>query len=91
MAQGPGRLDEATRRTTVSMTGRVPPFFVLNASWDLGLESDARTFVELLEKCNVPVSYAVVADTNHASACWETRTHRMMSDYIASIGTIGGP
>lgn len=84
LCQRMGGAPNQTEKTKVSSTRKIPPFLVLNASWDLGLEEDAKTFVELLKKCEVPVVHQFVDDTNHASVCWDTRTHQLVSKYVAT-------
>jgi len=44
-----------------------PPFLVLNAGSDLGLEFGGQYFVETMKSKGLPVSYCVLTDFNHAS------------------------
>ena len=62
---------------------RLPPFLIISAEQDLGLEADARRFVRLLERAQVPVDYIEsIPETNHASVCWNRATHDACAEYI---------
>eukprot|EP01004_Peranema_trichophorum_P007267 NODE_6049_length_932_cov_46.736712_g5460_i0.p1 GENE.NODE_6049_length_932_cov_46.736712_g5460_i0~~NODE_6049_length_932_cov_46.736712_g5460_i0.p1 ORF type:complete len:269 (-),score=46.36 NODE_6049_length_932_cov_46.736712_g5460_i0:126-848(-) len=67
------------------MPKHIPRVVVISASWDLGLEHDARTFVDLLKEHGVDVSYHVIPETNHASVCWSPLTYKVAGNFIRSI------
>lgn len=46
----------------------LPPFLVLSAKYDMGLEVDARRFVDKLKKCQHNVEYDVVNGTHGSIA-----------------------
>jgi hypothetical protein len=46
---------------------RMPPMLILSASSDLGLEHDARRFVDQLNAAGVNHEYHVIPNTSHAS------------------------
>ena len=43
----------------INANDELPPFLVMSARYDMGLESNARRFVEKLRKCNHEVQYHV--------------------------------
>jgi len=47
---------------------KIPPFLIINAATDFGLESDGKRFFELLGTKEIPfLKYLLVPDTNHQS------------------------
>jgi acetyl esterase/lipase len=67
------------------------PFLVLNASCDLGLEVDGAMFAKLLlsmggihRGLTSPswVTYETIPSTNHASICWDNKTHARISLFL---------
>jgi acetyl esterase/lipase len=46
----------------------LPPFLVMSAQFDMGLEVDARRFVERFRQCNYPVEYHIIGGmTTHGT------------------------
>lgn len=45
----------------------LPPFLVMSARYDMGLEVDARRFVEKLRQYNYQVEYHVIGKTTHGT------------------------
>lgn len=64
---------------------KFPPFFVLSAAWDLGLEVDAVRFVTRLAHHGVEVHYDRIGRTNHASINWACETHTKLSRWMQTL------
>jgi len=60
----------------------LPPFLLLSASWDMGLETDAQNFYQLLTQLNVNVKYHVIPNTNHATICWTPKTEELALNFV---------
>ena len=52
----------------INTSDELPPFLVMSARFDMGLEVDARRFVEKFRKCNRQVEYHVIGGmTTHGT------------------------
>lgn len=70
-----------------------PPFLVLSAERDLGLEVDAKRFVERLRNANVKVVYHTVPRTSHATMASrfpEHEAHMHVLTFVRGLST-GSP
>ena len=78
--------DQDSTQVDTQLLRQVPPFLVISAEQDLGLEADARRFVTLLERAKIPVEYIqAIPKTNHASVCWEPKTHEACAGYVHGL------
>eukprot|EP01006_Ploeotia_vitrea_P049821 TRINITY_DN67381_c0_g1_i1.p1 TRINITY_DN67381_c0_g1~~TRINITY_DN67381_c0_g1_i1.p1 ORF type:complete len:275 (-),score=5.15 TRINITY_DN67381_c0_g1_i1:96-899(-) len=64
------------------LQGELPPFLVLNAATDLGLETDGKNFVAALQKKNVKATWKRVPLTAHATIKYSSNLHRICSAWI---------
>ena len=63
----------------------LPPFLVMSARFDMGLEVDARRFVEKLRQANCQVEYHIIGGTTHgtiASRFSKNDAHRLFFKFI---------
>jgi len=65
----------------------LPPFLLVNAYFDLGLDAVARRFARLLNHHGAVVEQHVVSDlgTNHATLNWTGSTHNATTDFINRV------
>jgi hypothetical protein len=63
-------METSRLRTAGIIDWTLPPFFVLSASYDMGLELDAVRFAVLLHRAGVDVQYETVPATTHLDICW---------------------
>jgi len=74
-----------SRYTSDAPTSELPPFLLLNASWDLGLEDDASYFAKALKaRTGFRPVHETIADTNHATVSWDEATFARCREFIAS-------
>jgi len=77
----PSPLESKTGKTG-DLSHLLPPFLLLSASWDMGLETDAQNFYQLLKQLNVNVKYHVIPNTNHATICWTPKTEELALNFV---------
>eukprot|EP01012_Entosiphon_sulcatum_P042370 TRINITY_DN5637_c0_g1_i1.p1 TRINITY_DN5637_c0_g1~~TRINITY_DN5637_c0_g1_i1.p1 ORF type:complete len:270 (-),score=31.32 TRINITY_DN5637_c0_g1_i1:41-850(-) len=68
----------------LAQTKYLPPFLVLNASFDLGLEHDGRRFAEELQAAGCTVAYKIVQGTRHATIPHSAVVHDQAAAFIKS-------
>eukprot|EP01122_Echinamoeba_exundans_P016980 TRINITY_DN878_c0_g1_i1.p1 TRINITY_DN878_c0_g1~~TRINITY_DN878_c0_g1_i1.p1 ORF type:complete len:354 (-),score=85.56 TRINITY_DN878_c0_g1_i1:6-1067(-) len=75
-----------TEHLTVDLIGSknhyVPPFLVINAESDLGLEYDGRVFFTALGDAGLIAEYASIPTTNHATVTRSYATIEKIRDFI---------
>jgi len=62
-------------------TTDLPPFLLLNASMDMGLDENGQLMAAALS-VHTKVSYKVLQNTNHASICWNVETGKIVKRFI---------
>lgn len=60
----------------------LPPFLILSASWDLGLEYDAVNFSILLRRYGVDVCYEGIPSSTHVDICWSEAAHAKIQHWL---------
>ena len=76
---------KATHLDSVSWAEEVPPFVLVNASWDVGLEDDAAYFAKLLKaRTGTKPMHHSIPNTNHYTVTWDERCFRHCRDFIAA-------
>jgi len=61
----------------------LPPFLLVNGSWDLGLEDDAEYFAKTLAKrTGIMPEHHVIPNTNHATVSWDEQTFKRCREFI---------
>ena len=63
----------------------LPPFLVLNAADDLGLEADGVRFRDLLLRRGVDVEYDIVEASNHMTISWDDSAFGLCRAFIAKV------
>ena len=70
---------------SVSWADEIPPFVLINASWDVGLEDDAAYFGKLLKvRTGTKPLHHSIPNTNHYTVTWDERCFRLSRDFIAA-------
>ena len=74
-----------SRSSSAASMNELPPFLLLNASWDLGLEDDAAYFAKsLAARTGTKPAHETIANTNHATVSWDEATFERCREFIAS-------
>jgi len=76
---------EASPIFHVKTSPYIPPFLVLNAERDLGLENGASTFVDILSKRIPKIQHLIVNSTSHATVTRSEATVNYATSFIEEI------
>ena len=76
--------DPTVAPTLVRARSQLPPFVLINAYSDMGLETNAARFQSLLRSHGVQAQHQSVmaSGTNHATISWTTEAHQYAVDFI---------
>merc|ERR1719231_1314048 len=69
----------------VSWARDLPPFLLVNASWDLGLEDDAAYFAKVLkDRTGTKPAHHTIPNTNHGTVCWDEATFHRCREFLTN-------
>jgi acetyl esterase/lipase len=63
----------------------IPPFFILNASSDLGLQKDGRAFHSAFVAKGLPVQYSILERETHGTISRSTKTMTAARDFLVGV------
>lgn len=73
------------RRLDATQPHSTPPFLIVNAGTDFGLEKDGVLFSSVFIGKNLPCRYELIADESHASISRSERTMELARDFLVSL------